>query len=120
MIRVTFTAAGTMNGGQVALETPAIWGDMQENDEDEPNYVEVTAGGGILDPTNASYVGRDIAIANIEEFGKGNTVTFTISNAEAPSDLGVVAFVVKSAGSRDGVLTELVGDGPGTGGCSRH
>ena len=112
MIRVTFTAVGTMNGGQVALETPAIWGDMQENDEDEPNYVEVTVRGGTLDETNASYVGREVAIANLEDFGKNNTVTFTISNAEAPSDLGVVAFVVKSAGSRDGILTELVGDGP--------
>ena len=111
-ITVTFTAAGTMNGGQVALERPNDWGDMQEEDADEPNYVTVTANGGTLDPTNASYVGREVAIANLEDFGKTNTVTFTISNAEAPSDLGVDAFVVKSAGSRDGLLTELVGDGP--------
>ena len=111
-ITVTFTAAGTMNGGQVALERPGGWGDMQEEDADEPNYVTVTARGGTLDSTNTSYVGREVVIANLEDFGKGDTVTFTISNAEAPSDLGVDAFVVKSAGSRDGILTELVGDGP--------
>ena len=111
-ITVTFTAAGTMNGGQVALERPDGWGDMQEEDADEPNYVTVTARGGTLDSTNASYVGREVVIANLEDFGKDDTVTFTISNAEAPSDLGVDAFVVKSAGSRDGALTELVGDGP--------
>ena len=111
-ITVTFTAAGTMNGGQVGLERPDNWGEMQEDDPEAPNYVMVTARGGTLDPTNESYVGRRIAIANIEDFGKGNTVTFTISNAEAPSDLGVDEFVVKSAGARDGILMELVGDAP--------
>ena len=109
-ITVTFKAAGTMNGGQVSLERPDGWGDMQEGDADEPNYVTVTASGGTLDSANTSYVGREVVIANLEDFGKNNTVTFTISNAEAPSDIGVDVFVVKSAGSRDGRLTELGGD----------
>ena len=64
---------------------------------------------------NSSYVGREVVIANLEDFGKDDTVTFTISNAEAPSDIGVDAFVVKSAGSRDGRLTELGGGRKATG-----
>ena len=110
-IKVEFTAIGTMNGGQVSLELPTGWGDMQDDDADEPNYVTVAAArGGTLDSSNDAYVGRDVVVANLEDFGKDDTVTFTISNAEAPSDIGIDAFIVRSAGSADGSLVVLGGD----------
>ena len=33
---------GTMTGGQVALQMPADWGDLQQTEADEDNYVQVT------------------------------------------------------------------------------
>ena len=118
-ITVTFKAPGTMSGGQVGFELPnSDWGAMQEDDDDEPNYMHVKAGnGGTLDASNPAYVGREVVIANLENFEKGDTVTFTYgygsgdkSGAEAPSEIGVDAFVISSAGSRSGSLVELAGD----------
>ena len=37
-----------MNGGQVALQMPEDWGDLQNTDDDEDNYVQVTSSGGTL------------------------------------------------------------------------
>ena len=99
-IVITFTAAGTMSGGQVAFEIPTGWGDMQDDSAQQNNHVAIRAGGGgTLDDTNASYVGRRIAVANLEDFEKGDTVTFTYSNAEAPGDIGIWPFLVSSAGA---------------------
>ena len=99
-ITITFTAAGTMSGGQVAFEIPEGWGDMQDDSAQANNHVAIRAGGGgTLDDTNPAYVGRRIAVANLEDFEKGNTVTFTYSNAEAPGDIGIWPFLVSSAGA---------------------
>ena len=49
-------------------------------------------------------------MANLEDFEGGDTVTFTYTNAEAPGDLGIGAFVVSSAGSADGNLLVLAGE----------
>ena len=103
-ITITFTTPGTMSGGQVAVEIPDGWGDMQDRSADDPNHIKVEAGnGGTLSSANPSHVGRNAVIANLEEFQKGDTVKFTYSNAEAPSELGIGAFVVSSAGDRDGI-----------------
>ena len=110
-ITVKFTAAGTMDGGQVTLERPADWGDMQDSDAAEPNYVTVAASG--RDASITSNVGRDLAVANIKSLGHNGTVTFTISDAEASSELGISEFVIKSAGFADGVLALLAGEQQG-------
>ena len=100
-----------MSGGQVAFEIPDGWGDMQDSNADDLNHVAIRAGsGGTLDASNSSYVGRRIAVANLEDFEKGDTVTFTYTNAEAPGDIGIGAFVVLSAGSADGSAVVLGGD----------
>ena len=100
-----------MDGGEVGFELPnSDWGSMQDDDADEPNHVAVTVRGGTLDSGNPTHAGRDLVVANLDSFGKGDTVTFTYSNAAVPSDLGVDAFVVLSSGSPDGRLTELLGE----------
>ena len=99
-ITIVYTAAGTMNGGQVAFEIPTGWGDMQDSNAQANNHVAIRAGGGgTLDATNPSYVGRRVAVANLEDFEHGDTVTFTYRNAEAPGDIGIWPFLVSSAGA---------------------
>ena len=109
-ITVEFTAAGTMNGGYVTLEKPDSWGNLQDNDDTEPNYVTVEASGRSASVT--SNVGRDIAVANIGVLGHNNTITFTISGAEASSEFEVSEFIVESAGDADGGLVALIGTAP--------
>ena len=108
-ITVKFTAAGTMNGGRVTLERPEGWGNMQDSDADEPNYVTVTPGG-----RNAALrrvdVGRDLISAQIDSLGPKGTITFMINDAEASPDLGISEFIIESAGSRSGDLISLVGE----------
>ena len=110
-LTVSFTAQGTMNGGQVALQMPDGWGDLQQIDEKADNYVQVTGlGGG--DPTWDT--NNDIVEANLgNDFGKGDTVKFVLENVVAQlSDLGVAEFTIYSGGS-DGELVELVvGEAP--------
>ena len=112
-ITVVYTAAGSMNGGNVSLGIPDSWGDMQADDSKAPNYVTVTARGGSLSSTPA-YVGRRVAVANLNQFGMGDTVTFTYGagsgdkkGAEAPSDVGVGAFVVSSDGGSDQTINPI-------------
>ena len=110
-VTIVYKAVGTMSGGQVAFEIPDGWGDMQDDDADDLNHVAIRAGsGGTLDASTPSYVGRDVVVANLEDFEGGDTVTFTYTNAEAPGDLGIGAFVVSSAGSADGQLLVLTGE----------
>ena len=40
-ITVDFTAVGSMDGGAVRLVIPENWGDLQDDDATEANYVEV-------------------------------------------------------------------------------
>ena len=112
-ITVEFTAAGAMNGGYVSLEKPDSWGNLQDNDDTEPNYVEITAGGS--GASVASNVGRDIAVANIGVLGHNNTITFTISGAEASSEFEVSEFIVESAGDADGGVNATHRSGSGAG-----
>ena len=99
-ITIVYMAAGTMNGGQVAFEIPTGWGDMQDDNAQANNHVSIRAGGGgTLDATNPAYVGRRIAVANLEDFEKGDTVTFSYTKAEAPGDIGIWPFLVSSAGA---------------------
>ena len=45
-ITIDFTAAGTMDGGAVRLVIPDDWGNLQDDDATEANYVEVDVVGG--------------------------------------------------------------------------
>ena len=45
-ITIDFTAAGTMDGGAVRLVIPDEWGNLQDDDATEANYVEVDVVGG--------------------------------------------------------------------------
>ena len=98
-LTVTYTASGTMNGGQVALQMPADWGDLQQTEADEDNYVQVTSSGGTLGDWDTS---DDIVEVNLDTFDEGDRVNFALKNVVAqPSNLGVVNFRIYSAG-KDG------------------
>ena len=104
-LTVTYTASGTMNGGQVALQMPADWGDLQQTEADEDNYVQVTSSGGTLGDWDTS---DDIVEVNLATFDEGDRVNFALKNVVAqPSNLGVVNFTIYSAG-KDGEGLELV------------
>ena len=81
------------------------------SDDDDLNHVAIRAGnGGTLDSLKPLLCRQKIVVANLEDFEKGDTVTFTYTNAEAPGDIGIGAFVVSSAGSADGSLVVLGGE----------
>ena len=96
---VRFMADGSMDGGQVRLELPMAseWGDLQETNASGANYAAVRVSGGTLRDTA---VGDDRIIAQLDEFGKGDVLTFSFSDLEAQSDLGIAKFAIWSAGTR--------------------
>ena len=112
-ITVRFTAAGTMEGGQVRLEIPNDWGDIQRNDDAEPNYMDITVSGGTL--ADEIY-GDDVAIAYLDDFEEGDIVIFTYGGtggergAQAQTNVGIAPFVISSAGSGNGSPTPLIGE----------
>ena len=105
---VRFTAQGSMDGGQVRLELPmaSAWGDLQETNASGANYVTVRVSGGTL---RDSAVGDDRIIAQLDEFGKGDVLTFSFSDLEAQSDLGIAKFTVWSAGTRGESVARVKG-----------
>ena len=61
------------------LKSPKVGVTCKTDNAKANNHVAIRAGGGgTLDATNPAYIGRRIAVANLEGFEKGNTVTFTI------------------------------------------
>ena len=109
-IEVTFEAEGTMDGGKVRLELPLNgWGTIQELKSEEANYIQIQAPDGAVDEDRIDY-GDKVVVANLVEFGAGDTLTFILTNAVAQTALGVADFTIKSAGSRSGNLMELEGE----------
>ena len=107
---VTYTAQGTMDGGQVALQMPPDWGDLQNEDDTKDNYVQVTASGGTLGDWATS---GDTVEVNLDKFAKGNTVRFALKNVVAqPSNIGVANFMIFSAGEAGDDLEPVVGEAP--------
>ena len=94
-IIVEFTAAGTMDGGAVSLQKPTGWGDFQDDDAKQANYVEVS---GRLGDVNVT---PDIVVARLETFAPNATLKFTYSNAEVQSDIGHAEFTIQSNGGGD-------------------
>ena len=103
---VRFGAQGSMDGGQVRLDLPDDWGKLQETNASGANYarVQVSSGGSLRDTA----VGDDRIVAYLDEFGKGDILTFSFSDLEAETDLGIAEFIIRSAGRRGGGL-HLVG-----------
>ena len=104
LIRVVYTAIGTMDGGAVRLTIPEDWGAAQRDDAEKPNYINVTASGSGAKLANFEVLdnGRTIQ-ANLTTFSLGDNVSFTYgggsganSGAVAQADLGEVVFPVES------------------------
>ena len=109
-LTVVYTAAGTMTDGQVALQMPADWGDLQQTEADEDNYVQVTSSGGTLGDWDTN---DDTVEVNLGAFDEGDRVRFALSNVVAqPSNLGVVNFLIYSAGNAGESLELVVGEEP--------
>ncbi|RKU14344.1 hypothetical protein C6502_00555 [Candidatus Poribacteria bacterium] len=112
LIRVVYTAVGTMNGGAVRLTIPETWGAAQNDDNKQPNYIKVTAtGGGVLTDYEVLDNGRSIQ-ANLKTFSNGSKVEFAYGGsankgAVAQADIGEVTFAVESRGSSDGTFTPI-------------
>ena len=109
-LTAVFRADGTMDGGQVDLQMPEDWGDLQQTDADEDNFVQVTGSGGTLGDWDTN---GDIVQVNLATFDDGDTVRFALSNVVAqPSQLGVANFLIRSAGKAGESLEPVVGEEP--------
>ncbi len=100
-IIVEFTAVGTMDSGAVSLEKPTGWGDFQDDDAKQANYVEVRVVGGrgkLEQPVNVT---ADIVVAHLETFAPNAKLRFTYGNAEVQSDIGHAEFRIQSNGGGD-------------------
>ena len=112
LIRVVYTAIGTMDGGAVRLTIPETWGAAQNDDNKKSNYINVTAtGGGVLTNFEVLDNGRSIQ-ANLKTLSSGSNVEFAYGGsgdkgAEAQADIGMVTFAVESRGSGDGTFTAI-------------
>ncbi len=110
-LEVTFTAAGTMDGGAVSLELPSGWGSLQ-NDPQKRNYV-TTRGSGVssLEITNS------LVIATIDKLAKGGSFRFIYGGgtgsdvgAEVQDVVGTADFTIKSDGGGDGVFALITSE----------
>ena len=111
-IEVVFTAAGTMDGGQVALEIPPNWGPMQD-DPQKRNYVTTSPvpGSATISSVTIEANGRR-AVATINKLGRGGSFKFIYGGGTVPAsngvevqnDVGTADFMVLSDGNGDGVF----------------
>ena len=112
VVEVTFTAAGTMDGGNVSLEIPAGWGDVQSKDPTQRNYVSVR-GDGITGEPNTDG-GRRI-IASLDKLAAGGSFRFIIGSGtgganngvEVQDTVGFADFTIKSDGDGDTVYAAI-------------
>ncbi len=109
LIRITYTAIGTMDGGAVHLIIPDDWGAVQDDDNTAANYVTVTVGtGAVLTSSEVLNSGRSVE-ANLKTLGEGDTVMFTYGGgvgankgAAAQAEIGDATFIIESRGSSGG------------------
>ena len=118
-ITIDFTAAGTMDGGSVRLRIPNGWGDLQDDDATEANYVEVDVVKG-RGKVTANVANRAV-IANIETLAAGGVIRFTYGGGTVDSRNGAevqpaiasakdpAVFVIESDGDGDGGYDDVVG-----------
>ena len=96
-VKIIFTANANVTGGSVSVDVPMDW--------TAPTAENIAVVSGTIDePTfNGQTVTVDGATLN-----SGETITFTYSNVTAQGAAGSATFIVKSKGSAEGTLTELV------------
>ena len=90
-----------MDSGAVSLQKPTGWGDFQDDDAKQANYVEVRVVGGrgkLEQPVNVT---PDIVVARLETFAPNAKLRFTYGNAEVQSDIGHAEFEIQSNGGGD-------------------
>ena len=112
VVEVTFTAAGTMDGGNVSLEIPAGWGDVQSKDPTQRNYVSVRGDGVTGEPNTDG--GRRV-IAAIDKLAKGGSFRFILGSGtggdnngmEVQDTVGFADFIIKSDGDGDTVYAAV-------------
>ena len=112
VVEVTFTAAGTMDGGNVSLEIPAGWGDVQSTDPTQRNYVSVRGDGITSEPNTDG--GRRI-IAALGKLAAGDSFRFIIGSGtgganngvEVQDTVGFADFTIKSDGDGDTVYAAI-------------
>ena len=112
-IEITFTAAGTMDGGKVALEVPSGWGLMQD-DPTKRNYVMTSPvpGSAIIKDVTIEANGRRV-VATINKLGRDESFKFIYGGGTAPANngvevqnnVGLAEFMVLSDGNGDDVFT---------------
>ena len=111
-IMVDFTAVGSMDGGAVRLVIPDDWGDLQDEDATEANYVEVDVVEG-RGSAEANVADRAV-IANLTGVQAGSVVRFTYGGGTVASRNG--AEVQPSiAGPKAPAAFEIESDGDGNG-----
>ena len=118
-ITVDFTAVGSMDGGAVRLVIPDDWGDLQDEDATEANYVEVDVVEG-RGSAEANVADRAV-IANLTGVRKGSVVRFTygggtvttrngaevqpsITTSDAPAE-----FIIETDGDGNGSFSDVRG-----------
>ena len=111
VIQVTFTAAGTMNGGKVSLEIPSgEWGLMQD-DPTKRNYVAVRGSGGVslesVNGTSTVAAIRTLAKGGSFHFIYGGGTSSANNGVEVQNDPGITAFTINSDGDGDGVYAPV-------------
>ena len=116
LIRVAYTAIGTMDDGAVRLSIPEDWGAAQRDDAEKPNYIKVTVSGSGAKLANFEVLdnGRTVQ-ANLTTFGLGDNVSFAYGGssganrgAVAQADLGEAVFLVESRGGSGGEFEAIV------------
>ncbi len=110
-LEVTFTAAGTMDGGAVSLQLPSGWGSMQ-NDPQKRNYI-TTRGSGV----SSLEINSNLVIATIDKLAKGGSFRFIYGGgtgadvgAEVQDVVGIADFTIKSDGDGDSVFALITSD----------
>ena len=115
LIRVVYTAIGTMDGGAVRITIPQNWGLPQNDDVEKPNYVKVTVSSGAKLTSEVLHDDGRFVQANLTTLGAGDNVSFTYGGgrgaskgAVAQADLGDAVFLVESRGSSGGTFEAIV------------
>ncbi len=99
MVTIIFTANANVTGGSVSVDVPMDW------TAPTAGNIAVVSTGTIGDPT---FNGQTVTVDGVT-LNSGQTITFTYSGATAQGAAGSATFIVKSKGSAEGTLTELVG-----------
>ncbi len=121
-IEVTFTAAGTMDSGHVALEIPDNWGAVQTDDPLKRNYVTTVPPPGGTGSISISEVYSEAngtrVVAKINKLARSQSFDFVYGGGNLPSSNGIdvqsaigdgtASFMVLSDGDGDEVFAPVV------------